>query len=146
MGYRKEFTTAAQRRRDDPILWVIDGHEIHMKPGIEFGDLAGMLDLASQATAEAATDDESGAERLRMIQSKVDGLRTELAAFVSGDTRDEYEAVRADLDLTILLELVQDITAEVSGRVPTLPSASSDGSQQPGPSSTDGAPVEESTP
>lgn len=145
MGYRKEFQTAAARRREDPIVWVIDGNEIHMNPAIEFGDLAGMIDVAGQAATEAQHDEttnvETGGERLRAVQEKVDALRNELAQFVSPETQDAYAKVRGDLDLGILLELIQDITAEVSGRVPTLPSGSPDGSPPPGPSSTDGAPA-----
>lgn len=135
MTQRKTFETAAARRRRDPIGWIIDGHEINMTPTLEFGDLAGLVALArdTQPGGAAPADDPDFLEKL---QAKIDAMRDELGRFVSDDTKAGYDAVKSDLDVEILLELVTDITAEVSGRVPTLPSPSSDGSSMPGTDST----------
>ena len=139
MTRHKAFTTAAARRRQDPIVWTIDGHEIRLRATLNLAEIAPLV--------EALQDEGDGKNQIAAIAAKRDMLVDAVRAFVEPASHEAYEVVAADLDMGLLAEMVQDLIREYTGTGnPTEPSSSSDGSEQTGPSSTDGARAEDSTP
>lgn len=135
MTRRKEYTTATARRRADPIVWVIDGHEIRVRADIEFDDLEEMLEIAKD-TGDLAGEE---ADVLQAVKSKTAKLREAVASYVEPEDLAEFDVIRDVLDISTMLDMIQDVVGEVAGTVPTVPPSSSDGSSPPGPSSTAGA-------
>lgn len=131
MTRHKAFTTAAARRSADPIVWTIDDVEVRLKPMVditELGTIAEELQTDVEQSAIAAVS-----RRRRLMIDLV-------AMCVVPDDRDAFLGLSDNLDVTLLVEMVQEVITEYSGAAnPTKVDSSSDGSSPTGDSSTDGA-------
>jgi hypothetical protein len=140
MTRHRSFQTAAARRRAEPIIWTIDDHDIRLRTSVSLADLADLVDILQTPVPEDQTPMRFAVERRSTI---IQGIRP----FVEDESLTVYESVCDDLDVQTLGEMVSDLIAEYAGsRNPTKPSSSSPGSDPTGPSSTDGAQPEVSTP
>jgi hypothetical protein len=137
MTRRKAFTTAAARRRADPIIWTIDETEVRLRAMVDITELGSVVEALQ---GSEGMDTIAGiAERRRMMIDLI-------AICVEPDDRDLFHACSDSLDVPLLVEMVQEVMAEYSGAPnPTKPESSSGGSSPTGASSTAGAPAEVST-
>jgi len=131
----KSFETAAARRRKDPIVWNIDGHEIKLRASVQIDELADAVDELSK--------DVEGDNALKVAESKRKIMLDILRAFVEKESVKAVNAVAVDLDVGILDEMLTDLIAEYMGAGnPTKRSSSSDGSLTDGETSVATAPSE----
>jgi hypothetical protein len=131
----KSFETAAARRRKDPIVWNIDGHEIKLRASVQIDELADAVDELSK--------DVEGDNALKVAESKRKIMLDILRAFVEKESVKAVNAVAVDLDVGILDEMLTDLIAEYMGAGnPTKRSSSSDGSLTDGETSAATAPSE----
>jgi hypothetical protein len=132
----KSFETAAARRRKDPIVWNIDGHEIKLRASVQMDELADAVDELSK--------DVEGDNALKVAEAKRHIMLDILRAFVEKDSVKAVNAVADDLDVGILDEMLTELIAEYMGSGnPTKPSSSSVGSSTDGETSMPTAPNEE---
>lgn len=137
MTRHRSFTTAAARRKADPIVWEIDGTEIRLRPSV---DLVEIAEAVEQLQAPIEGNSLEGIVKRRTLMVDM------IATFVTPEDRDQFAAISGDLDVAVLVEMVQEVTGEYTGTGnPTQPESSSDGSSPTGNSSTAGARPEEST-
>lgn len=140
MTRHRAFTTAAARRRNDPIVWTIDDQEVRLRASLDLAEIGPVVDVLQEPLPE-------GANQVTAAALKRDALVTAVRAFVAPESHEAFDAVAPDLDIAIMVEMIQDLVQEYAGTAnPTQPSSSSDGSEPTGPSSTDGVPAEASTP
>lgn len=136
MTRRREFTTAAARRKADPIIWVIDDVEVRLRPAVDITELGAMVESVSEPV-----ENESGATALSRRRSS---LLQAIELCVQPEDVKKWRGLTDSLDLAMLAEMVQEVVAEYSGAAnPTKPSSSSDGSSATGDSSTAGAQAED---
>jgi hypothetical protein len=139
MSRIRSFQTAAARRRNDPIIWDIDGEQIKLVATLELADLADLIE-ALQA------DPEDNANSIRVAVEKRKLLLDIVERFIIDEDRANFKKVADDLDIHILSQMVQELIGEYAGSAnPTKPSSSSAGSQTDGETSTDGVQPEGST-
>ena len=132
MTRQKSFETAAGRRRKDPIIWSIDDVDVHLRPSVDLAEIAPLVEELQAPIPE-------GMSQVDAAIGKRDAMVRTVRTFVADDYRDAFDKVAADIDMPILSEMVQDLVSEYAGTAnPTKPSSSSDGSNETGPSSTDG--------
>lgn len=137
MTRHKTFTTAAARRAADPIVWTIDDVQVRLRPMVDITEL-GKIAEELQSDVDQSPIAEMSRRRQLMIHL--------IAMCVVTDDRDDFHALSENLDVTILVEMVQEVIGEYSGAAnPTKADLSSDGSSATGGSSTDGAAVVELT-
>lgn len=138
MTRSRSFTTAAARRRSDPIVWTIDGTDIRLRASVDLAEIAPLVDELQSPTPEG--------NQVLTVAAKRAALVGTVATFVQDDDRTLFTDLAPDLDMGMLVEMVQDLIAEYAGTAnPTKRSSSSDGSSPDGESSTDGAQPEAST-
>lgn len=138
MTRNRSFTTAAARRRSDPIVWTIDGTDIHLRASVDLAEIAPLVDELQSPAADGNQVQAAAAKRAALIGT--------VSTFVDENDRDAFTKIAPDLDMGMLVEMVQDLIAEYAGTGnPTKRSSSSDGSSADGESSTDGVPPEAST-
>ena len=138
MARSRSFETAAARRRSDPIVWTIDGTDIRLRPSVDIGEIAPLVDEL-QAPVEGNQVKAAVVKKAAMLET--------IKTFIEPDDHEVFDRISPDLDMGILLEMVQEVVGEYAGTAnPTKQSSSSDGLSTDGPSSTDGAAPEESTP
>jgi hypothetical protein len=131
----KSFETAAARRRKDPIVWNIDGHEIKLRASVQMDELADAVDELSK--------DVEGDNALKVAEAKRHIMLEILCAFVEKDSVKAVNAVADDLDVGILDEMLTELIAEYMGSGnPTKPSSSSGGSSTDGETSMPTVPKE----
>ena len=139
MARSRSFETAAARRRNDPIVWSIDGTDIRLRASVDLSEIAPLID-ALQAPSP------KGANAVQVAVEKRAAMVDAVTVFIEPDDRDNFAKVQTDLDPQMLADMVQELVTEYAGAAnPTKPSLSSDGSDTTGPSSTDGAAPEAST-
>lgn len=132
MSRIRSFQTAAARRRQDPIIWDIDGKQIKLVAALELADLA---DLIEALQADADPNENS----IRVAVAKRKLLLEIVERFIVETDQAKFTKVADDLDIHILSQMVQELIGEYAGSAnPTKPSSSSVGSQQDGETSTDG--------
>ena len=137
MARSRSFETAAARRRSDPIVWTIDGTDIRLRPSVDIGEIAPLVDEL-QAPVEG--------NQVKAAVVKKGAMIDTIKTFIEPDDHDKFDTITPDLDMGILLEMVQEVVGEYAGTAnPTKRSSSSDGSSTDGKSSTDGAAPETST-
>jgi len=135
MARVKQFSTAAARRRQDPIVWDIDGRQIELVASLELADLADLI--------EALQSDGDGQNSIRLAAQKRKLLLDIVSRFVVPHAHSMFETVTPDLDIHLLNEMVIDLINEYSGAGnPTKPSSFSAGSENDGGILTDGVPPE----
>jgi hypothetical protein len=142
MTRQRSYKTAAARRRADPLTWDIDdGEPIRLRASVDFTELADQI--ATMQDAQAPVDGELQMNRASRLAN---ALRSFLGWFVTDDDQHLWEAVKADLDIPTMRDMVADVITEYTGVDPTQRPSSSDGSSPTSTSSTDGAPPAASTP
>ena len=138
MSRVRSFQTAAARRRNDPIIWDIDGKQIQLVASLELADLADLI--------EALQTEGDGENSIRLAAQKRKLLLEIVERFIVPDSHEEFRTVTPDLDIHLLNEMVIDLINEYSGAGnPTKPSSSSTGSVDGGGISADGVQPEGST-
>lgn len=118
----KSFITAAARRRQNPIVWHIDDTTVRLKASVELADIADALHEIQQPIPEGANQIKAAAEkRLLLVEA--------LAGFIVPEDADAFRGIQADLDFTLLTEMLNDAVVEYTGQAnPTSEPSSSDGS------------------
>lgn len=136
MTRHKSFETAAARRRQDPIVWTIDGRDIDLRASVDLAEIAPLVDELQAPLPDGVNQVEAAvAKRRTMVRT----VRT----FVAESSHTDFDAVADDIDLPMLTEMVQDLVGEYAGtKNPTKPSSVSDGSDETGLTSTDTVPAE----
>ena len=114
MSRRKSFQTAAARRRNDPLIYEIDGHEITLVATVDLATLAPLI----QTLADGADDADFGAA----VQKRDESLRL-MRVFVEPGSMAAFDAVADDLALGEIVTLVQEWIGEFTGADPTPPAA-----------------------
>lgn len=117
MTRRKAFTTAAARRRADPIEWDIDGTIIRLRPSADLVAVADILDELQKDTPEGESQIKAAAEKRVMM---LDVLR----AFILEDDIAAFDGLEADLDFMILSQLLSDLVSEYTGQSNPTPQSS----------------------
>jgi hypothetical protein len=139
MARSRSFQTAAARRRNDPIVWNIDGTDIRLRASVDLSEIAPLVDELQAPTPK-------GANQVGAAVAKREAMVRAVLTFIEPDDRDAFGVVEPDIDMQLLVEMVQELVTEYAGAAnPTKPSPSSDGSDATGASSTDGAAPEAST-
>lgn len=139
MPRHKAFETAAGRRRNDPVVWTIDGIDIRLVSAIHIDELADLVDALNAETDETNPIRAAAHKRGQMLEV--------IRRFINPDDLAAWENVEPDIDTVVLSSMATELILEYSGAAnPTRPSSSSAGSEPTGASSTDGAAPEQSTP
>ncbi len=136
---RKTFESAQHRARLSPVEYEIDGVVFVKKAWIDMMALAPVIESMQAPAPEGMSEIASAAHRITLIVGV-------LGEFWTDETRGQWDEVGRKLDAATLMDLSSDLIAEVTGRLPTLPSSSDDGSSTTGSPSTAGAPAEALTP
>lgn len=137
MTRHKSFTTAAARRRADPVVWTIDEHEVRLLPHIDTAAYGGLI---MAVTMQPTEEGWSG------IMGKQQAILAAMRVCVDPDSLAAWDAALEVVEPALIGELAQEMIAEFSGAPdPTLPSSSVSGSSATGASSTGGALPEAST-
>lgn len=136
MTRQRAFTTAAHRRRNDPIVWLIDERPIKLKATVELVEMAPLVESLNEPNTSGASDIAvAEAQRAKMVEI--------LRFFIDPNSHDNFDAVAPDLDIRLMTELVGELVLEYTGQAnPTQAPSFSDGSQTIGSDSVDGAPAE----
>jgi hypothetical protein len=137
MTRQKAYTTAAARRRANPIELIIDDRTIRLKPSADLADIADLIDELGRPLEDGESEIRSAINRKSHM---IDLVRT----FVEKSSHEEFDQVSPDLDPMILQQILVDLIVEYTGQAnPTQAPSSSDGSPETGNSLTDGAQPEE---
>lgn len=132
MTRHKSFTTAAARRRLDPIVWEIDGTTIRLRASVDLDEIA-----EAAESLQAPIENE---QSMSGIVARRASLVAVVETFVDPADLDAFRALAPSLDLAMLVEMSRDSIAEYAGLGNSgQDSSSSDGSSPTGPSSTAGA-------
>ena len=135
---KRTFATAAARRRQDPIVWSIDGTEIKLRPSV---DLAEIIPLVEELQAETAGPSVTVAVSKRIVLVKT--VRT----FVDQASWHLFDRIADDLDVTMLSEMVTELVQEYAGSPNRTKQASlSEASSEAGDTLTATQPLETSMP
>jgi hypothetical protein len=133
MTRHKAFITAAARRRMDPIVWDIDGTSVTLRATVDLDEIADAVHEVQQPIAAGANQLKAAAEKRALLVSAV-------RSFVVAEDRDTFDRISADLDLSMLPDMLSEAIAEYTGAEnPTSQPLSSGGSLPTGPTSADGA-------
>jgi len=139
MTRHREFQTAAARRREDPIVWTIDGTDIRLMPSVELAAIALLVG--------SLQDQDDDGEGMQIVMAKRSRLLAAMRQFVVADDVEAFDTLEADLDFFVLVEMHNELLAEYAGSGnPTRRASSLAGSEPTGESSTAGAAPEELTP
>lgn len=133
MTRQKSYTTAAARRRANPIEFVIDDHIIRLKPSADLTEIADIIDEVTRVPDDNSSIVRSAIERKsKMIEM--------VKSFILPSSHQDFDDLSVDLDPMILQQMLLDLIMEYTGQVdPTQAPSSSDGSSETGNSSMDGA-------
>lgn len=132
MTRQKSFTTAAARRRANPIEWVIDDNVVRLRSNVDLTEIADAIEALQVETPE-------GENEIRAAEVKRQVLLDLVQTFLEDGAHKIFDTVKDDLDFSILTEMVQDLIAEYTGQTnPTQQSSSLDGSSTTGSSLTAG--------
>lgn len=131
MTRHRSFTTAAARRKADPIIWTVDGTDLLLRATIDIVEVAAALEtLRDPADGNAA----------KAVAEKRAAMLEIMRGFIEPSHHDAFAEVAPNLDMNLLAEMIRDAAQEYSGAAnPTSAPSSSDGSPETGESSTAGA-------
>lgn len=133
MTRKRAFTTAAARRRKDPIEWEIDDQIIRLRASVDITEIADLVDDLQTPAPEGVGDIRAGALKRQVF---LDIIRT----FIEPEYQEAFAVIEADLDAAMLVEMIDELVTEYTGADhPTVAPSSLDGSDTTGPSSMDGA-------
>ncbi len=108
MTRKKSFETAAARRRNDPIIWTIDGVEVTLRATMDLAEISPLTTELSKAVApEDMTLELASAKRKQMIAI--------VERFLDPASVDKFRTVADDLDFSLLNEMLTDLIAEYTG-------------------------------
>lgn len=144
----RAFQSAAARRKASPVTFTIDDVTLRLVDRCTIEQYVELLDVMS-ASVESMKDPENPDAELTSNQQvilKKNALINEGERFVVGSDQAAWRDVAGDLDFPTLNLVMEGLSQEYSGRNPTSPESSSDGSPATSSSSTDGVSPEESTP
>lgn len=127
MTRTRSFQTAAARRRNDPLVWEIDGTTIHLRATFELADIAPMLEPLVNRGGETMTIADAASKRKVLIDC--------VAEFVDPADRAAFVGLAPDIDTQMLGDMLQELVEEYAGVNPTQRGESSAGSQPTGSSS-----------
>lgn len=131
MSRNRQFTTAAARRRADPIIWTIDEVPLKLRASVDIVEVAVALETLREPVEENSA---------RAVAAKRTAMLGILRTFIEPESHDALEEVSPSLDMALLAEMVRDLAQEYAGTAnPTNSASSSDGSSGTGESSTAGA-------
>lgn len=134
MTRHRSFSTAAARRRADPIVWEIDGSEIRLRSFVDIAEIAHAVEEL-QAPSEDASISSLISRRGAMIEM--------IGGFIEPEDRHRWDEIAPLIEVSILAEMTREAIAEYVGLGNSgAASSSSDGSSPTGQSSTDGAAAE----
>jgi len=119
MTRTRSFQTAAARRRQDPLVWEIDGEQIELRSSVELADIGLMLEPMMQSSGDTVSLPEVAKKRRQIVDV--------VTAFIAPGSRDRFLEMVPDIDTAMLGEMLQELIEEYSGVNPTQPSSSSDG-------------------
>jgi hypothetical protein len=133
---QRAFTTAAARRRANPIEFVIDDVTVRLRASVDLVEMADMIEALQAPTPE-------GMNEIRAAQEKRLVLLDLVRTFLEPGAHAAFQTVADDLDFMVLTDMVEQLIEEYTGQAnPTQAQSSSDGSSETGNSSTDTAPSE----
>lgn len=131
MTRHRSFTTAAARRKADPIVWTVDGTDLLLRATIDIVEVAAALETLRDPV------DGNGA---KAVAEKRAAMLDIMRGFIEPSHHDAFAEVAPNLDMNLLAEMIRDAAQEYSGAAnPTSAPSSSDGSPVTGESSTAGA-------
>jgi hypothetical protein len=138
--HKKSFLTAAARRRQEPIVWEIDGRDIKFRASVDLATIG----KATSAIDSSDDEDENGSVFDTLV-AKRDKALDAMRLFIEPDSLDDFNAVAPDIDLPMLMQgMLMELITEYTGQEnPTQASPSSDGSLETSVTSTAGAQQEE---
>lgn len=132
MTRQKAFTTAAARRRANPIEWVIDENTVRLRSSVDLSEIADAIAVLQEPAPEGMTE-------LHSAEAKRKTLCEVVRTFLEPGAHKVFDTVADDLDFGILTEMIQDLIAEYTGQTnPIQQSSSSDGLPETGSNSTAG--------
>lgn len=154
----KQFQTAARRRRGEPVVLTIDdwqvddeyqdGHEvtitIRIVPHLDvvrFGSMFGQFARMLSSLQDANVTDN---DRLAHIDEQFPAAKARFRDCIIPPDRPGWDTVADDVDVTMLGQMIGQVSRELSGVDPTQPASSSTGSDTTSITSTDGAQPAES--
>lgn len=139
MTRQKSFSTAAARRRANPIEWVIDENVVRLRSNVDLTEIADAIETLQAPAPE-------GMSEIRAAEFKRVSLCDIVKTFLEPGAHKVFDTVKDDLDFAVLTEMVQDLITEYTGQAnPTQQSSSSDGLSETGSSLTAGAAQEDVT-
>jgi hypothetical protein len=122
MTRNKSFQTAVARRRLNPITWTIDGTDIQLRA---FADIADIADAVQDVQAPIP----EGENQIRAAAQKRSTLVSIIRTFVDGPSLGAFDQLAADLDISVLVDMLSEAIEEYTGAGnPTQEPSSSDGS------------------
>jgi ABC-type transport system involved in cytochrome bd biosynthesis fused ATPase/permease subunit len=122
MTRNKAFQTAAARRRLDPIVWTIDDQSVRLRATVDLAEIADAIHEVQQPIAEGSNQIKAAADKRNVLVSVI---RT----FVDGPSLTAFDEIAADLDISTLVEMLNEAIEEYTGAGnPTPEPSSSDGS------------------
>lgn len=127
--------------------FTIDDVTVRMVDKCTIEQYVELLDIMS-AAVDTMKDPENPDAELTSNQQVVLKKRALVemgARFVVGNDQEAWHQAAGDLDFPTLNQVMEGLSEEYSGRNPTSPESSSDGSPETSSSSTDGVSPEEST-
>lgn len=137
---RKAYESSAFRRKQQPFVMEVDGsNEFECKTYVDLADLVPLID-ALQAPAKPGESAMAAAVR------KVHDLVALIGDFIVDRDRPGWLELGPGIDHATLGQMTEDLVGEYTGRHPTQPASSPVTSPESGPSLTDIAAVEASTP
>jgi hypothetical protein len=133
MTRQKSFTTAAARRRANPIEWVIDENVVRLRSNVDLTEIADAIDALQAPSPE-------GVSEIRASESKRQTLCDVVRTFLEPGAHKVFDSVEKDLDFAVLTDMVQDLIVEYTGQTnPTQQPSLSDGLPSIGSNLTAGA-------
>jgi len=162
MTARQSFKTAAARRRAEPLIFALEDtptpgetSEFRIDPNLDvatFGSLfatfmTGAKVLPMNPDGTPAVSDEEVVAYLADLEKRASDGQDALAGCVVAEDRERFNAIKSEIDIHTLVGVTNWLSGELTGRHPTLPGSSSDGSSETGMSSMGGsAPTGPATP
>lgn len=154
MTARQSFKTAVARRRNEPLILELEDTPtegetatFRIDPILDVARF-GALFSEFMTGAKALPTDESGNPTVSDAEviAYLDDLelrgrngQNALESCIHPDDRERFAAIKQELDLGTLVAVTNWLSQEITGRHPTSPGSSSDGSSSTGTSSMDGS-------
>jgi hypothetical protein len=133
---KRAYTSAAARRKADPLIITLDGVDVQMVDVKDLGDLAPLIEALTDPTAAVPVTTAGKIAKAAEDRNKLAEVARE---FVLPRCYEDFDKVSPNLDAALLGDLIRDLMQEYTGVDPTLPESSSGSSTPTGTPSTPGA-------